>query len=64
MKDKIWKFLLDQYSIGNWHFIPITSVEKKFGKEIRGALNELREEGLICKRRGINADLIEILKYE
>ena len=64
MKDGILKYMLDYHRKTKFNFVNLRTLENKFGRETRSALNELFKEGWIAKREGINSPIVELIKFE
>lgn len=65
LSPKILSHMEKIYAQTNWPFFSMVDLQNIFRKQdIKPALNELRKEGLIRRREGMNTVLIELIKDE
>ena len=55
------EYLQQQYSLKKWPFLYHVELINKFGEEGRKELNELKAQGIIRGRTGINGRLVELI---
>lgn len=60
----ILNFMLVEYrATGNCWF-PLIRLQNKFGHDLRGDLNDMWKRGWIRKRKYVNGDLVELIKFD
>lgn len=60
----ILSHLQSEYSKNPFPFFTTVEITNRFKEDTQAQLNELRENGFIRRREGINGILIELLKFE
>ena len=61
---KVLQYLNQQYKSTKWPYFNSMKIVSMFGEEGRKELNELKENGIIKRRAGANAPLVQLLVTE
>ncbi len=60
---QILPYLQSEYKKNPFPFFTKVELINMFGKDSKDELNQLKRDGSIRKRKGINGDLVELLKF-
>lgn len=58
--NEVYEYMQERYKKTKWRFFNYNELTSRFGKSTRKQLNNIWKQGLIEKREGCNAPLIEL----